>query len=127
MSELRHKYFRNQRYKQALLTKYYNGRNTYYPSSIIFITKEPATNIQPITYFGYTDTEFCRSKNHNRYEYWSRPDVQYTIIEKKVNRNLKWARKYLNRQIRHNCNGKKYKEPRNAEYRKLYELWWWVE
>lgn len=109
----RHKYFRNQKYKQKLMAKYYQGYNRSYPSNIVFISKDKATNIN------YPDIYF--DKSHGRYVYWQKPDVPYSIQEKKYSLNKKWLRTSLNRRLRHVSYDENIDHGR---YRKLYEYWW---
>lgn len=124
----RHKYFRNQRYKAKLENRFdkswvYNG--------IVVVTKEPATN-QPIELDwrgNVRSADWNRSKNWNRYEYYSpkvKPDVLYSVIKvcwiNHSNNYKTWLRKFRNRQFRHN--NKDWVSSERRSYQKLYEYWW---
>lgn len=120
MNKTRHKYFRNSKYKRTLLSKYYNGQNRHYPSNIVFISKEKSSNQFYPPYVFWSDS-------HNRYEYYHKPDVQFSIIEKNRSFSKKYYRTCLNRKLRHNEGSRYLKEYKRNEYRRLYELQWWID
>lgn len=105
----KHKYFRNQRYKQSLETKYNTNYNKYCNSnSIIFKTNELATNIQPNYDYrtGEDITAFVRwDRNKGGYIYYERPDVPYTLIHKHYTYiRKKYYKKYAAKSFRKNNN-----------------------
>jgi hypothetical protein len=80
----RHKYFRTKRYKQKLESKH-NAMGRY--SNVYFITTEPDPRaIREWQYFyGYNPRlipgEWDKKRGRNYYEYYSRPEIAYTILE----------------------------------------------
>lgn len=126
MKRLPHKYFRNQKYKDSLIQKYRSGGNEYYPGCVRFLTKVPATNIKNHNVLRW-GSDIYWNACHGRYEYWEMPDVPFTVIEEVSRRSLKEDRTRRNRQLRHNCSGKYFKNPQKSEYKKLYEFWWIVD
>ena len=113
----RHKYFRNQRYKNSLERKYNNGYNKSYPSNIVFLTEEqdPRAEREDNWWWSY---DF---KKKTYYKYYDRPEVSYTIIEEQSRpSNIKrFFKKYSNRVVRRN------NDPYSGgAYKKAFELWW---
>lgn len=97
----KHKYFRNKKYKNSL------------------INRDP--NFKSPLYF-YSDSEYYWNERLSRYEYYEKPSVKYSTILKRNKFSKKWYRTQLNRKLRHN------KKPyKNNEYRRLEELWWWID
>ena len=78
----RHKYFRTQQYKQKLESKY-NAIGRY--SNVYFITTTPDPRaIREWQHFygpRWLPGEWDKKCGRNYYEYYSRPEIAYTILE----------------------------------------------
>ena len=78
----RHKYFREQKYKQKLESKY-NAIGRY--SNVYFITTTPDPRaIREWQHFyspRWLPGEWDKKRSRNYYEYYSRPEIAYTILE----------------------------------------------
>ena len=141
----RHKYFRNLRYKQSLETRY-NHRDTgryggwtgvYFVADEVdprdireqfyqYQTRCWKTEVTPEEYTKMRlDDLTKKSRGHDYYLYYDRPEVKYSIIENKkaIYGSMKsYYKKYSNRIVRHS------KEilPHN-QYRKQFDLWWTID
>lgn len=123
-----HKYFKNRRYRQRLKSRYCPYQK--------YLTKKPATNIEPygcyltdVLVSGIDAWHYKPSKS--RYEYYSdiKPDVPYTILRTywahKSHSYKTWLKKYRNKQFRKRKND--FVSSKKAFYKKLYEYWWDIE
>lgn len=113
----KHKYFRNQRYKNSLERKYNNGYNESYPSNIVFLTEDldPRAKREEVWGCNYD----FKKKTH--YKYYARPEVPYTIIVERYrpSESKRFFKKYSNRVVRRSkgsYNG--------GSYKKVFDLWW---
>jgi hypothetical protein len=111
----KHKYFRNQRYKNSLKRKYNDGYNESYPSNIIFLTEEPDPRAQREWGWG---GDF---KKKTRYVYYAKPEVPYSMMEEQHGpcEVKRFFKNYSNRLVRRSSgcyNG--------GSYKKVFDLWW---
>jgi hypothetical protein len=113
----KHKYFRNQRYKNSLERKYNNGYNESYPSNIVFLTEEQDSRAKREA------TWWCSYdfKKKTRYIYYAKPEVPYTIKEEhhKPCKVKRFFKKYSNRVVRRTKDIYK-----GRSYKKVFDLWW---
>lgn len=112
----RHKYFREQRYKQKLENDYDNHRRVFYGNPIVFITKEKDTK----DHWHYIFDSPKRGRHY--YVYYERPEVPYTILEHRKSRDnaKKYFKKWSNKCIRkaknlHHC---------GSNHKKVFDLWY---
>ena len=141
----RHKYFRNLRYKQSLETRY-NHRDTGRHGSwtgVYFVTDEVdprdireqfyqyqtrywKTEVTPEEYTKMRlDDLTKKSRGHDYYLYYDRPEVKYSILENKkaVYGSMKsYYKKYSNRIVRHSKD-----TLQHNQYRKQFDLWWTID
>ena len=86
----RHKYFRNQRYKQKLENNHDNGG---YSANVYFITQEPDTRARREDNNFYlrnpdrNQSEWDKRTGHDYYMYFDRPEVPYSVVEHSWGRN----------------------------------------
>lgn len=80
----RHKYFREQKYKQKLEAKYYTYGGAWY-SGVYFITAEPdprsirESRTLYELYPHLDPKEVDRAQGKNYYRYYHRPEIKYSI------------------------------------------------
>lgn len=117
---IKHKYLRNQAYKKKLEHKFCN-RSRF--CGLLYITREPDFDFDASSIFGYRDPDFYWHEDKQRYEYYSRPAVPYTVIKqhywKKKNSYKSWLKRQCSKKFRKlniSCNGN--------EYQKYTEFWW---
>ena len=113
----KHKYFRNQRYKNSLERKYNNGYNESYPNNIVFLTEEqdPRAKREENWLWSYD----FKKKTH--YKYYARPEVHYTVMEEQYRQSefKRFFKKYSNRVVRRSKGSY-----RGGSYKKVFDLWW---
>ncbi len=114
----KHKYFRNQRYKNSLERKYNNGYNESYPSNIVFLSKDPDPRAKREGAWWPWSHDF-KKKTH--YKYYAKPEVPYTIMEEQYRPSevKRFFKKHSNRVVRRSkgsYNG--------GSYKKVFDLWW---
>ena len=119
--KIKHKYLRNQAYKKKLENKYcIRAKQT---CGLLYITKEPASNFNSYSFFGYHDSDFYWNNDKQRYEYYERPDVKYIVIKqhywKKKHSYKAWLKRQCNKKFR-----KLNISSNRNNYRKYTEFWW---
>ena len=122
----KHKYFRNLDYKNKLETLY-NKTHRSYPCRVKFITKEPDTGElrKDIRFPTEVNINFARIGNSNRFEYWDRPEVDYSIL-KGVYGYGKQVKQYYKRHSNKLVRRTKDIYNHNS-YRKIFDLWWTID
>ena len=141
----RHKYFRNLRYKQSLETRYnHRGTGRYGGwTGVYFVTDEVDPRDIREQFYQYqtrywkndvTPEEYTKmrledltkkSRGHDYYLYYDRPEVKYSIIENKkatYGSMKSYYKKYSNRIVRHSKD-----ILQHNQYRKQFDLWWTID
>ena len=121
----KHKYFRNLDYKNKLETLYNNTHRSY-PARVKFITKEPDTGElkRDIRFPTEVNINFARIGNSNKFEYWDRPEVPYSILKGiyGYGNAKQYYKRHSNKLVRRT------KDIYNHNsYRKIFDLWWTID
>lgn len=119
----RHKFFRNQRYKNKLESKIewkHLACGKYY----YFITKEP--DPRSLREWPFLPDRKAIGKDYYVYFYWNgRPETDYTIMQGQCHRRFpKYYRNYCNRRVRKTFKNEIYD---HGLYKKLNEYWWTID
>lgn len=114
MKQSRHKYFRQQRYKQKLENKYDQGYNKTYPVNIVFYTKEETNDTENLT-------SYCCQRYDGRYDFYERPQGCYSINKcyRKREDVKKFFKKYSNKVVRRSSS-----LTNRAQYKKIVGIWY---
>ena len=131
----KHKYFRDLEYKEKLEHRYDEKRGRYCGRSVYFLTEDVDTRFireewHHVLRFDNTYRAkhlFEKNSNSNRFIYWDRPEVDYTVHEylyKKESRKT-FFKKYDNRVFRRKMKKCENILPSGGEYKKYCYAWWY--
>jgi hypothetical protein len=125
----RHKYFRDQLYKQKLESRYNGSRRKY--TNVYFITKEPdpravrESNNFYISHPDITPEEWEKARGREYYIAYSRPEIAYSIQEHKHGRSA--ARVLFKKRAKKKLKTAYMRDPdgnlNHGTFRKVYDPW----